>query len=52
MAYSSECQQMQLISDGAVSDTLSDCISRLRENKNLEDAPSASAHTLGELKRP
>ncbi|MCC5661224.1 hypothetical protein LC608_30535 [Nostoc sp. XA010] len=38
-----ECQQMQLISDR---------ISRLRENENLEDAPSAMLKHLGELKRP
>ncbi|MEH1837182.1 MAG: hypothetical protein V7L20_00080 [Nostoc sp.] len=28
------------------------CISRLRENENLEDAPSAVLKHLGELKRP
>jgi hypothetical protein len=39
----SECQQMQQISDR---------ISRLRENENLEDAPSAMLKYLGELKRP
>ena len=27
-------------------------ISRLRENENLEDAPSAVSKCLGELKRP
>jgi hypothetical protein len=27
-------------------------ISRLRENENLEDAPSAMSKHLGELKRP
>ncbi|MCC5622155.1 hypothetical protein [Nostoc sp. CHAB 5715] len=43
---------MQLLCDGAVSPTVSDCISRLRENENLEDTPSASAQSLGELKRP
>nr|WP_230966088.1 hypothetical protein [Nostoc sp. NZL] len=47
-----ECQQMQLLCDGAVSPTGSDRISRLRENENLKDAPSASAQHLGELKRP
>ncbi|MEH2004512.1 hypothetical protein [Nostoc sp.] len=39
----SECQHMQLISDR---------ISRLQENENLEDAPSAVLKHLGELKRP
>ncbi|MBN3945233.1 MAG: hypothetical protein HWQ38_01565 [Nostoc sp. NMS7] len=39
----SECQQMQLISDR---------IHRLRENENLEDAPTAVLKHLGELKRP
>ncbi|QHG20900.1 hypothetical protein A6V25_21300 [Nostoc sp. ATCC 53789] len=39
----SECEQMQHISDR---------ISRLRENENLEDAPSAMLKYLGELKRP
>ena len=39
----SECRQMQQISDR---------ISRLRENENLEDAPSAMLKYLGELKRP
>lgn len=38
-----ECQQMQLISDR---------INRLRDNENLEDAPSAVLKHLGELKRP
>ncbi|WP_230966530.1 hypothetical protein [Nostoc commune] len=42
-----ECQQMQLISDGAVSPTVGDCISRLRENENLEDAPNAMLKHLG-----
>ncbi|MCC5610796.1 hypothetical protein LC612_29635 [Nostoc sp. CHAB 5834] len=42
---------MQLISDGAVSPTGSDRVRRLRENESLEDAPSASAQSLGELKR-
>ena len=38
-----ECQQMQLISDR---------ISRLRENENLEEAGRAVLKYLGELKRP
>ncbi len=38
-----ECGQMQQISDR---------ISRLRENENLEDAPSAVLKHLGKLKRP
>jgi hypothetical protein len=38
-----ECQQMQLISDR---------ISRLRENENLEEAARAVLKHLGELKRP
>lgn len=38
-----ECQQMQLISDR---------ISRLRENENLEEAVRAVLKHLGELKRP
>ncbi|QFS50202.1 hypothetical protein [Nostoc sphaeroides] len=38
-----EWEQIQLISDR---------ISRLRENENLEDAPSAVLKHLGELKRP
>ncbi|MBD0390637.1 MAG: hypothetical protein ICV54_30110 [Nostoc sp. C3-bin3] len=46
-----ECQQMQVICDGAVSSTGSDRITRLRENGNLEDAPSAMLKYLGELKR-
>ncbi|MGJ5634504.1 hypothetical protein [Nostoc sp. CALU 1950] len=37
------CQQMQVICDRII---------RLRENKNLEDAPSAVLKHLGELKRP
>jgi len=39
----SECQQMQQISDR---------ISRLRENENLEEAARAMLKYLGELKRP
>jgi hypothetical protein len=39
----SECQQMQLISDR---------ISRLRENENLEQAARAVLKHLGDLKRP
>ncbi|MCC5624100.1 hypothetical protein [Nostoc sp. CHAB 5715] len=39
----SECQQMQQISDR---------ISRLRENENLEEAARAVLKHLGELKRP
>lgn len=39
----SECQQMQLISE---------CISRLGENENLEEAAHAVLKHLGELKRP
>ncbi|MCC5669191.1 hypothetical protein LC653_36450 [Nostoc sp. CHAB 5784] len=39
----SECQQMQLISDR---------ISRLRENDNLEEAARAVLKHSGELKRP
>jgi hypothetical protein len=31
---------------------ISDRINRLRNHENLEDAPSASAQHLGELKRP
>ncbi|WP_375505589.1 hypothetical protein [uncultured Nostoc sp.] len=46
--YTSE--QMQLISDGAVSPTVGDRINRLRENENLEDAPSAVLKHLGEFK--
>ncbi|MEH2255251.1 hypothetical protein [Nostoc sp.] len=38
----SECQQMQQISDR---------ISRLRENENLEEAARAMLKYLGELKR-
>ncbi|MBG1262875.1 hypothetical protein [Nostoc commune] len=38
-----ECEQMQVICDR---------IHRLRENENLEDAPSAVLKHLGELKRP
>ncbi|MBN3922516.1 hypothetical protein [Nostoc sp. NMS4] len=38
-----ECQQMQLLCDR---------IRRLRENENLEDAPSAVLKHLGEMKRP
>ncbi|MHC5771613.1 MAG: hypothetical protein ACYTXI_39890 [Nostoc sp.] len=38
-----ECQQMQQISDR---------ISRLRENENLEEAARAVLKHLGELKRP
>jgi hypothetical protein len=45
-----ECQQMQLISDACGGLRLR--ISRLRENENLEDAPSAVLKHLGELKRP
>ncbi|WP_375494863.1 hypothetical protein [uncultured Nostoc sp.] len=36
--YLSKCQQMQLISDGAVFPTGSDRIHRLRKYENLEDA--------------
>lgn len=32
--------------------SLGDRINRLRENENLEDAPSAMLKHLGELKRP
>ncbi|MBD2509479.1 hypothetical protein H6G91_19640 [Nostoc muscorum FACHB-395] len=39
----SECQQMQHISDR---------ISRLRKNENLEEATCAVLKHLGELKRP
>ncbi len=41
---------MQLISDACGGLRLR--ISRLRENENLEDAPSAVLKHLGELKRP
>ncbi|WP_257236877.1 hypothetical protein [Nostoc sp. 'Peltigera malacea cyanobiont' DB3992] len=46
----SECQQMQQISDACSGLRLR--ISRLRENENLEDAPSSVLKHLGELKRP
>ena len=46
----SECQQMQQISDACGGLRLR--INRLRNHENLEDAPSASAQHLGELKRP
>ncbi|WP_244142194.1 hypothetical protein [aff. Roholtiella sp. LEGE 12411] len=46
----SECQQVQEICDACGGLHLR--ISRLRENDNLEDAPSAVLKHLGELKRP
>jgi hypothetical protein len=45
-----ECEQMQSLSDAYGGLRLR--ISRLRENENLEDAPSAVLKHLGELKRP
>ncbi|MFN6453053.1 MAG: hypothetical protein RM022_012725 [Nostoc sp. EfeVER01] len=43
-----KCQQVQEITDGCGGLLLR--ISRLRENDNLEDAPSAVLKHLGELK--
>ena len=45
-----ECEQMQFLSDACGGLRLR--IIRSRENENLKDAPSASAQSLGELKRP
>ncbi|MEH2254611.1 hypothetical protein [Nostoc sp.] len=46
-----QCEQMQLISDGSAN-TRGDRINRLRDNGNFEEAAYAVLKHLGELKRP